>query len=107
MRCRLCISFGMLFLVSLLCRCGLSGANAQQAASISTCRTICSRSATIALDQSEQALLRQCVSIASCTTFSEPPRGAREDTPPVLPGAGGFPADIIRDPTKILRGFGF
>ena len=69
----------------------------QQAASLSTCRTICAKSSGL-LDDSEKALLRQCVTIATCTVFSGPPQGKFDENQV----RGGFNS-IVRDPAQVFR----
>jgi hypothetical protein len=67
---------------------------AQQTGSISACRTVCARSASTLLSDSERTLLQQCVGAGQCTTFSDPPTGAAPDYyPPIQSAPNGPPAD--------------
>jgi hypothetical protein len=66
-----------------------------QQVSWSACKAVCSKSNLPMADDGERALLKQCVAMATCTTYADPPKGLWE---------GPFHGEVgkIRDPSKAI-----
>jgi hypothetical protein len=74
-----------------------------QQASLSSCQVVCTKAARLLVDESEKALLRQCVASATCTTFVDPPNGLNDGpSGDIIHGIGpnNDVGGIIRDPLK-------